>query len=46
MFYRDLIRFRPNKTCAASFLNGFKNIPGEACVKRFHNNDVFMNVEN
>ena len=24
--------FRPNETCAASFLNGFKNIPGKASV--------------
>ena len=32
--------FRPAKTRAASFLNGFKNIPGKACVKRVHNNDA------
>ena len=44
MFYRELKPlgcaswFRPDKTCAASFLNGFKNIPGKACVKRVHNN--------
>ena len=31
---------------AASFLNGFKNIPGKACVKRVHNNDAFVNVGN
>ena len=37
--------FRPDKTRAASFLNGFKNIPGNACVKRVHNNDAFVNVE-
>ena len=30
-----------DKTRAASFLNGFKNIPGKACVKRVHNNDAF-----
>ena len=24
--------FRPDKTRAASFLNGFKNIPEKACV--------------
>ena len=30
----------------ASFLNGFKNIPGKACVKRVYNNDVFVNVGN
>ena len=29
--------FRPNKTCAASFLNSFKNIPGKGCVKRVYN---------
>ena len=34
------------KTCAGSFLNGFKNIPGKACVKRVHNNDAFVNVGN
>ena len=38
--------FRPDKTRAASFLNGFKNIPGKACVKRVHNNDAFVNVVN
>ena len=37
---------RPDKTRAASFLNGFKNIPGKACVKRVHNNDAFVNVGN
>ena len=36
--------FRPDKTRAARFLNGFKNIPGKACVKRVHNNDAFVNV--
>ena len=47
MFYRDLKPrgavewFRPDKTRAACFLNGFKNIPGKACVKRAHNNDAF-----
>ena len=51
-FYRDFIPrgaptgFRPDKTRAASFLNGFKNIPGKACVKRVHNNDAFVNVGN
>ena len=30
----------------ASFLNGFKNIPGKACVKRVHNNGAFVNVGN
>ena len=53
MFYRDLQNhkvalsgFRPDKTCAASFLNGFKNILGKACVKRVHNNDAFVNIGN
>ena len=36
----------PIQTCAASFLNGLKNIPGKACVKRVHNNDAFVNVGN
>ena len=40
------IGFRPDKTLAASFLNGFKNFPGKACVKRVHNNDAFVNVGN
>ena len=31
---------------AASFLNGFKNIPEKACVNRFHNNQAFENVGN
>ena len=26
--------------------NGFKNIPGKACIKRVHNNDTFVNVGN
>ena len=38
--------FRPEKTRAASFLNGFKNIPGKAFVKRVHNNNPFVNVGN
>ena len=45
MFYRVAPRgFRPDKTRAASFLNGFKNIPGKACVNRVHNNYAFVNV--
>ena len=36
--------FLPDKTRAASFLDGFKNIPGKACVKRTHNSDAFVNV--
>ena len=32
VFYRvDKSSFRPDKTCTASFLNGFKNIPRKAC---------------
>ena len=53
VFCRDLNHeaqrsgFRLDKTRAASFiLNGFKNIPGKACVKRVHNNDDFVNVGN
>ena len=38
--------FRPDKTRAASFLNGFKNVPEKACVNRFHNNYAFVNVGN
>ena len=39
--------FRPDKTCAASFLNGFKNIPGKAFVNRVHsNNYALVNVGN
>ena len=36
----------PDKTRAASFLNGFKNIFGKASVKRAHSNDAFVNVGN
>ena len=47
VFYRDLKpRGAADKTRAASFLNGFKNIPGKACVKRVHNNDAFVGVRN
>ena len=38
--------FRPDKTRAAKFLNGFKNIHEKACVKRVHNNYAFVNVGN
>ena len=31
---------------AASFLNGFENIFGKACVNRVHNNYAFVNVGN
>ena len=37
---------RPDNTRAASFLNGFKNIPGKACVNRAHNNYAFVDVGN
>ena len=40
------VGYRPNKTRAASFLNGFKNIPGKACFKSVRNNDAFVNVGN
>ena len=46
VFYRDLKPDRPDKTYAANFLNGFKNIPGKTCVMRVHNNDAFVNVRN
>ena len=52
MFYWDfnheakLSGFRLDKTHAAIFLNDFKNIPAKACVKRVHNNDAFLNIEN
>ena len=38
--------FRPDKTRAATFFNGFKNTPGKSCVKSIHNNDAFVNVGN
>ena len=34
------------QTRAATFLNGFKNIPGKASIKRVHSNDAFVNVGN
>ena len=49
VFYRGEAQpsgFRPDKTRAASFLNGFKNIPGKACVNGIHNNYAFANVGN
>ena len=36
----------PIKHVLRVFLNGFKNISGQACVKRVHNNDAFVNVGN
>ena len=36
----------PIKHVLRAFLNGFKNIPGKARVKRVHNNDAFGNVGN
>ena len=38
--------FLNDKTRAASFLNGLKNMLGKACVKRVHNNYAFVNVRN
>ena len=40
---RGRVVLDPINTCA-KLLNGFKNIPGKACVKRVHNNDAFVNV--
>ena len=37
----------PIKHVLRVFLNGFKNIPGKAAVKRVHTrNDAFVNVGN
>ena len=36
----------PIKHVLRVFLNGFRNIPGRACVKRVDNNDAFVNVGN
>ena len=36
----------PIKHVLRIFLNGLKNIPGIACVKRVNNNDAFVNVGN
>ena len=36
----------PIKHVLQVFLNGFKNIPGKACVNRVHNNYAFVNVGN
>ena len=36
----------PMKHVLRGFLNGFKNIPGKACVNRVHNNYAFVNVGN
>ena len=52
VFYRvkttryDRVVSRPDKARAASFLNGFKNIPGKECVNRVDNNYAFVNVGN
>ena len=46
IFYVVKVVYVMFKTRAARFLNGFKNIPGKACVKRVHNNDAFVNVGN
>ena len=36
----------PIKLMLRVFLNGFKNIPGKACVKGVDNNNAFENVGN
>ena len=36
----------PRKHVLRGFLNGFKDIPGKAWVRRVHNNDAFVNVGN
>ena len=36
----------PMKNVLQVFLNGVKNIPGKACVKRVYNNDAFVNIRN
>ena len=36
----------PDKTRPARLLNGFKNIPGDACLNSVDNNDAFVNVGN
>ena len=36
----------PIKYVLRDFWNGFKNIPGKACVSRVHNNCAFVNVGN
>ena len=46
MYVCMYVCIKPDKTLSASFLNGFKNIPGKACVKRVRNSDAFMNIEN
>ena len=46
MFKKRAGVFRPDKTRAACFLNGFKNIPGKVCVNRVHNNYAFVTVGN
>ena len=36
----------PIKHVLRVFLTGFKNIPGNKCVKRVHSNDAVVNVVN
>ena len=43
---RSRVVLDPVKHVLRGFLNGFKNIPGKACVKRVHNNDAFVTVGN
>ena len=46
VMFKKTVLLYPIKKRAASFLNGFKNIPGKACVNRIHNNYAFVNVGN
>ena len=43
---RSRVVLDPIKHVLRVFFNGFKSIPGKACVKRVHNNDAFVNVGN
>ena len=43
---RSRVVLDPIKHVLRVFLNGFKNIPGKACVKRVHNRDAFVNDRN
>ena len=38
--------FRPDKRCAASLLNDFKDTPGRVCLNGVDNNDAIVNVGN
>ena len=43
---RSRVALYPDKTRPARLLNGFKNIPGKACLNWVDNNDAFVNVGN